>query len=74
MKENEELNNENKEIKQQIQSIKILLQQKAIEINELSEKLENKEKVIESVKVENQSVYQNILLLRISLVLVLIRA
>jgi len=62
MKENEELNNENKELKEQLQSSKLLLEKRAIEINELREKVEIKEKVIESVKTENQSVYQNILL------------
>jgi hypothetical protein len=62
MKENEELVNENKNLKEEIQSIKLLLEKRAIEINELREKLENKEKVIESVKFENQSVYKNVLL------------
>ena len=62
MKENEELNNENNRLKEEIQSIKLLLEKRAIEINELREKLENKEKIIESVKSENQSVYQNVLL------------
>jgi len=62
MKENEEFVNENKELKEEIQSIKFLLEKRAMEINELREKLENKEKVIESVKLDNQSVYQNVLL------------
>jgi len=62
MKENEEINNENNKLKEEIQSIKLLLEKRAIYINELREKLENKEKVIETVKVENQSVYQNVLL------------
>lgn len=62
MKENEELNNENNRLKEEIQSIKLLLEKRAIEINELREKLENKEKIIESIKSENQSVYQNVLL------------
>ena len=62
MKDNEELNNENNKLKEEIQFIKLLLEKRAIEINDLREKLENKEKVIESVKSENQSVYQNVLL------------
>ena len=62
MKENEELNNENKELREERQTIKILLEKRAIEINELREKLENKEKVIETITVENESVYQNVLL------------
>jgi hypothetical protein len=62
MKENEEINIENNKLKEELQSIKLLLDKKTIEINDLREKLENKEKVIESVKTENQSVYQNVLL------------
>ena len=62
MKENEELLNENKELKEKIQSDKLLLEKKAIEIKDLREKLETKEKVIETVNLENQSVYQNVLL------------
>ena len=62
MKENEELNNENRLLKEEIQTIKLLLEKRDVEINELSEKLANKEKVIESVKAENQSVYLNALL------------
>jgi len=62
MKENEELNNENRLLKEEIQTIKLLLGKRAVEINELKEKLENKEKVIESVNTENTSVYLNALL------------
>jgi hypothetical protein len=62
MKENQELNNENNKLKEEIQHIKLLLEKRGIEINELREKLENKEKVIDTVNIENQSVYQNVLL------------
>jgi hypothetical protein len=62
MKENEELQNENKDLKEQLQSIKLLFEKRAIEINELREKLENKEMIIQKVNSENQSVYQNVLL------------
>jgi hypothetical protein len=62
LKENEELNNENNKLREEIQSIKLLSEKRTIEINELREKLENNEKVIESFKLENQSVYQNVLL------------
>jgi hypothetical protein len=62
MKENDELNNENTILKEKIQSCNFLLEKRAIEINELQEILQNKEKVIESVKAENQSVYNNVLL------------
>jgi hypothetical protein len=62
MKENEEIKNENNNLKEELQKSNLLLVKRNIEINELREKLENKEKVIESVKTENQSVYQNVLL------------
>ena len=62
MKENDDFVNENNKLKEEVQYIKLLLEKKNIEINDLNEKLKNTEKVIESVKIENQSVYQNILL------------
>ena len=62
MKENEELQNENREIKEQLKNNKILIEKQAIEIIELKEKINNHKKVIDSVNVENQSVYQNVLL------------
>jgi hypothetical protein len=62
MKENEEFENENKQLKEEVQKSKLLLTKRDIEINELREKLENKEKVIESINSENNSVYQNVLL------------
>jgi hypothetical protein len=62
MKENEKLENENKYLKQQLQSTKILLEKNIIQMDELRETLESKEKVIESVTSENQSVYQHVLL------------
>ena len=62
MKENEELLNQNKELNDQLQKNKVLLHEKTIEINELREKIESDQKVIETVNLENQSVYQNVLL------------
>ena len=62
MKENEDLQNENKYLKEQLQSSKILLEKREIEINELKEKLESNQKTIELFANENQSVYQNVLL------------
>ena len=62
MKHNEELENENRELKEKNKSQETMIAEKNIEINDLREKLENKNKILESVKVENQSVYQNILL------------
>jgi hypothetical protein len=62
MKENEELETENKYLKEQLYSSNILLEKRKIEINELKENLESNQKVIESVITQNHSVYQNILL------------
>ena len=62
MKQNEDLENENRILKETNISQGIMITEKNIEINELREKLENKNKILDSVKVENQSVYQNVLL------------
>jgi len=62
MKQNEELENENRELEEKNKSQEIMITEKNIEINRLSEKIENQQKVIETVKIETQSVYQNVLL------------
>jgi len=62
MKENEELQNENREIKEQLKNNKILIEKQAIEINALNEKIDGQQQKFNLVKVENQSVYQNVLL------------
>jgi methyl-accepting chemotaxis protein len=62
MKENERLENENRELREELESTAKILQEKSVELNNLREKLEKNEKIIESVNVENQSVYQNVLL------------
>jgi hypothetical protein len=62
MKENEKLENENKELREQLESTTKTLQEKSIELNNLRERLTKNEKIIESVNFENQSVYQNVLL------------
>ena len=62
MKQNEELENENRILKETNMSQGIIITKKTIEINELREKLENNNTILDSVKVENQSVYQNVLL------------
>jgi len=62
IKENEELENENRKLKEQFKSYELLLEKQAIELTEFREKIENQQKIIESVNYENQSVYQNILL------------
>ena len=62
IKENEELENENRKLKEQLKSHELLLEKQAIELNEFREKIETQQKVIESVNHDNQSVYQNVLL------------
>lgn len=62
MKENEELQNENKYLKEQFTSTKFILQKRDTEINYLNEKLESNQKVIESFANENESIFKNVLL------------
>ena len=62
IKQNEELENDNRILTEKNKSQEIIITEKNIQINEFREKIENQQKVIETVKFENQSVYQNILL------------
>ena len=62
IKENEELVNENKNLKEQNKNNELLITKKNVEINELREKIENQQKIIDLVKHDNVSVYQNVLL------------
>ena len=62
MKENEELQTENRMLTQQVKTQEGLIEKQAIEISQLKESLEKREKIIESTKQENVSVYQNVLL------------
>jgi hypothetical protein len=62
MKQNEELENENRELKETNTSQGIIITEKNIQLNELRENLENNEKIINSVNNDNKSVYQNVLL------------
>jgi hypothetical protein len=62
LKENEELLNDNNRLKDIVKKNELLLNEKTLEINELREKLKQQQKVIESVNIDNQSVYQNVLL------------
>jgi hypothetical protein len=62
LKENEELLNDNNRLKDIVKKNELLLNEKTLEINELREKLKEQQKVIESVNIDNQSVYQNVLL------------
>ena len=56
MKENEELENENRILKQQIKRQEMSLTQKTIEINELKDKIEFQQEILNTTNVENQSV------------------
>jgi len=62
LKENEELLNDNNRLKDIVKKNELLLNEKTLEINELREKLKEQQKIIESVNIDNQSVYQNVLL------------
>ena len=62
IKENEELENEHKNLKEQNKNNELLITKKNVEINELREKMEIQQKIIDSFKNDNQSVYQNVLL------------
>ena len=62
MKQNEELENENRELKEKNKSQELMITEKSIEITHLKELLEKNKTIIDTVNNENQSVYQNILL------------
>ena len=62
MKQNEELENENRELKEKNKSQELMIIEKSIEITHLKELLEKNKTIIDTVNNENQSVYQNILL------------
>jgi hypothetical protein len=62
MKQNEELENEIRTLKQHNIHQEIMLTKKSIEINELNDKIESQQKIIDTINVENQSVYHNALL------------
>jgi len=58
IKENEELMNENKELKDKIKSDKLIIDKTTVENNELREKLESQQKIIDSINDDNQKLYQ----------------
>ena len=62
MKQNEELENENKELREKNKSQELMIIEKNLKINEFNDLLEKNQKIINSVNNENQSVYQNVLL------------
>jgi hypothetical protein len=62
MKQNEELENENRVLKEKNKNQETMIIERNLKINELTEKLEKNQKIIETVNNDNQSVYQNVLL------------
>lgn len=62
MKLNEDMENENRELKEKNKSQELMITEKSIEITHLKELLEKNKTIIDTVNNENQSVYQNILL------------
>ena len=69
MKENEELENERRNLTQQIKTKdsylnhdKILIEKQVVEINRLNETIENLHKILASINQDQISVYQNVLL------------
>ncbi len=62
MKKNEELENENRELRKKNKSQELMIIEKNLIINELNDLLEKNQKIIDTVNNENQCVYQNVLL------------
>jgi hypothetical protein len=62
VKQNEELENENRELKEKNKNQEMILTQKTLEINKLNDLIEKNQKMIISINNHNQSVYQNVLL------------
>ena len=62
MKQNEDLVNENKELKEINNNKEGMIIERNIKINELNELLEKNQKIIETINNDNVSVYQNVLL------------
>lgn len=62
LKQNEDLENELREVKEINKNQEKMILEKELYINELIEKNEKKEKIIDSVNNENDSVYKNVLL------------
>lgn len=62
MKQAEELENENKYLREQVEARNQTITKQTLEINELKELIKTQISTIECAKIENQSVYQNALL------------
>lgn len=62
LKQNEELENDNKTLLEKIKIQQSLISKQTFEISELKEKIEDQQKIIVSINQDNTSVYQNVLL------------
>jgi hypothetical protein len=62
MLQNETLTAELTEMKLQLEQDKIIMMKQSIEINELKELLQTQKSTLDAVKIDNQSVYQNVLI------------
>ena len=62
MKENEELINENKILKEKNNNLEASIVERNIKINELNELLEKTQKIIDTINNDNVSIYKNVLL------------
>ena len=62
MKQNEELEGENRELNEDLEKNKDIITKLSIELSQLKELIENQKLIIEMTSIENQSVYQNELL------------
>ena len=62
MQRNDELENENRDLKEHMENDKTVINKLTLEINEMKLVLENQKSSIESARIETQSVYQNALL------------
>lgn len=62
LKQNEELENDNKTLLEKTKIQQSLISKQTFEISELKEKIEDQQKIIVSINQDNTSVYQNVLL------------
>jgi hypothetical protein len=62
MRENEELDHDNRKLKEQNTNYEKIISDQNIKISDLNEKLEKQQQIINSINTDNVSVYQNVLL------------
>ena len=62
MQRNEELENENRDLKEHVEKNQLAITKQTIEMNEMKEIIEKQKTSISNISLETQSVYQNVLL------------